>query len=75
MKMAVFWVVAQCNLVQIDRRFRGACCIHHQGDTPEYNTPEVIFICLVGLGDEIWKRPGITSPFCAHLEACSINNA
>jgi hypothetical protein len=32
MKMAVFWVVAPCSLVEIYRRFRGACCIHIQGD-------------------------------------------
>jgi hypothetical protein len=30
--MAVFWVVAPCSLVEIDRRFRGASCLHHQGD-------------------------------------------
>jgi hypothetical protein len=29
---AVFWVVAPCNLVEVYRRFRGACCLHHQGD-------------------------------------------
>jgi hypothetical protein len=32
MKMAVFWVVAPCSLVEVYRRFRGACCRHHQGD-------------------------------------------
>jgi hypothetical protein len=32
MKMAVFWVTAPCSLVQIHERFRGACCLHHQGD-------------------------------------------
>jgi hypothetical protein len=32
MKMAVFWVVAPCSLVEVYRRFRGACCLHHQGD-------------------------------------------
>jgi hypothetical protein len=32
MKMAVFWVVAPCNLVNIYRRFRGACCLNHEGD-------------------------------------------
>jgi hypothetical protein len=31
-KMAVFWVVAQCSLVEVYRRFRGACCLYHQGD-------------------------------------------
>jgi hypothetical protein len=32
MKMAVFWVVAPCSLVEVNRRFRDACCLHHQGD-------------------------------------------
>jgi hypothetical protein len=31
MKMAVFLVVAPCTLVKVYRRFRGACCLHHQG--------------------------------------------
>jgi hypothetical protein len=30
--MAVFWAVASCSLEDIDRRFRGAYCFHHQGD-------------------------------------------
>jgi hypothetical protein len=30
-KMAVFWVVAPCSLVEIYQRFRGPCCLHHQG--------------------------------------------
>jgi hypothetical protein len=30
MKMAVFWVVAPYSLVEVYRRFRGACCLHHQ---------------------------------------------
>jgi hypothetical protein len=32
LKMAVFWVLAPCSLVEVYRRFRGACCLHHQGD-------------------------------------------
>jgi hypothetical protein len=32
MKMAVFWVVAPCILVEVYRLFRGTCCLHHQGD-------------------------------------------
>jgi hypothetical protein len=32
MKMAVIWDVAPCSLVGIDRPFRLACCLHHQGD-------------------------------------------
>jgi hypothetical protein len=31
-KMAVFWVVAPCSLVEVYQRFRGNCCLHHQGD-------------------------------------------
>jgi hypothetical protein len=31
MKMAVFWVVAPCNIVEGYHRFRGSCCLHHQG--------------------------------------------
>jgi hypothetical protein len=30
--MAVFWVVAPCRLVEVYQRFRGPCCLHHQGD-------------------------------------------
>jgi hypothetical protein len=29
--MAVFWVVAPCSLVEVYQRFRGSCCLHHQG--------------------------------------------
>jgi hypothetical protein len=33
--MAVFWVVAPCRLVEVYQCFRGACCLHHQGDRPD----------------------------------------
>jgi hypothetical protein len=26
----VFWDVLPCKII-VDRRFRGACCLHHQG--------------------------------------------
>jgi hypothetical protein len=32
MKIAVFWVVAPCRLLDVYQRFRGPCCLHHQGD-------------------------------------------
>jgi hypothetical protein len=32
MKMAAFWVVAPCNLVEVYRCFRGACWHYHKGD-------------------------------------------
>jgi hypothetical protein len=31
MKMRAFWYIAPCSL-GVDRRFRGAYCLHHQGD-------------------------------------------
>jgi hypothetical protein len=31
-KMTVFWEVAPCSLIEIERRFRGAYCLHRQGD-------------------------------------------
>lgn len=31
-KMVVFWVVVPCNLVEVDRHFRGVCLVHHQGN-------------------------------------------
>jgi hypothetical protein len=43
-KMAVFWVVAPCSLVEVYHRFRGPCCLHHQG----YEFPHfVIFFILL----------------------------
>jgi hypothetical protein len=31
-KMIISWDVAPCSRLEIDRRFRGAYCLHHQGD-------------------------------------------
>jgi hypothetical protein len=31
--MAVFSVVAPCSLVEVYRYFRGAYCLHHEGDS------------------------------------------
>jgi hypothetical protein len=60
MKMAVFWVVAPYSLVEVYQRFRGPCCLHHQGNVgkllPDY-TPRrqpswthVILLLEFGLG-------------------------
>jgi hypothetical protein len=32
MKIAIFWDVAPCSLVDADRRFRGTYSLHYQGD-------------------------------------------
>jgi hypothetical protein len=32
LKTRAFWDIAQCSLAEVDRRFRRAYCLHHQGD-------------------------------------------
>jgi hypothetical protein len=32
MKMTAFWDIAQCSLVEVDRRFRVAYSLDNQGD-------------------------------------------
>jgi hypothetical protein len=32
MKVAVFWDIAPCSLVGIDRRFGSAYCFHREGE-------------------------------------------
>jgi hypothetical protein len=34
LKFRVFWDVAPCSEIDVDRRFRGAYCLHYQGDRP-----------------------------------------
>jgi hypothetical protein len=31
-KLRVIWNVAPCSHVEVDRHFRGAYCLHHQGN-------------------------------------------
>jgi hypothetical protein len=42
-KFRVFWDVAPCSHVEVDRRFRGAYCFHHQGDesSPLWNVGQL----------------------------------
>jgi hypothetical protein len=37
LKMRVFWDVVPCSHVGVDRRFRGAYCLHHQGPETSIN--------------------------------------
>jgi hypothetical protein len=32
MKSIVLWDITSCSLVEVDLRFRGAYCLHFQGD-------------------------------------------
>jgi hypothetical protein len=50
--MAIFWVVAPCGLVDIYRRFRGACCLYHQSEgRPDYGGSRHFW--KVGRGDRL----------------------
>jgi hypothetical protein len=59
MKMAVFWVVAPCSLVEVYQRFRGPCCLHHQialmmeaARTSETVVKTAIFFKMSSVADE-----------------------
>jgi hypothetical protein len=50
-KMAVFWGVAPCSVVEVYRRYRGIFCLHHHGDSPRLYgaTPQETVGMLLGL--------------------------
>jgi hypothetical protein len=48
MKMTVFWVVVPCSLVEVYRRFRGACYVHHHPDDYTRYNPEDSHLQLSG---------------------------
>jgi hypothetical protein len=47
--MAFFWVVAPRSLVEVFRRFRGACSLHHQTAYSPPWKPEISLRCRVAL--------------------------
>jgi hypothetical protein len=40
MKMAVIWVAVPFGLAEVYQRFRGAFCLHHQGDNGGTHSPD-----------------------------------
>jgi hypothetical protein len=42
MKFRVLWDVALCSHIEVDRRFRGEYCFHHQGDDRNVTTRRYI---------------------------------
>jgi hypothetical protein len=48
-KMAVFWVIAPCSLVEVYQRFRGPCWLHHSpgdgGSTDLWNVGKLLPDC------------------------------
>jgi hypothetical protein len=43
-KMTTFWDKAPCSLAEVDQRFRGEYCLHHQGDDGSITQKAIIFI-------------------------------
>jgi hypothetical protein len=33
LKMIAFWDIPLCTVIEVNRRFRGAYCVHQQGET------------------------------------------
>jgi hypothetical protein len=66
-KMAVFWDVAPRSLVEIDRRFRGASCLHHEGDDAERENgmKMAVFSCSF-----VTIMRALTTGQCARLLLC-----
>jgi hypothetical protein len=58
-KIRAFWDVTLCSVMEVDRRFRGAYYLHHQGDVLRYYTALHSTRCNLHirrrLNSQIWK--------------------
>lgn len=59
MKTTLFWNVASCSLLDIDRHFRGVYCRHHQGDdhSDDGSKSKLFWNVSQYLQDYILQRP------------------
>jgi hypothetical protein len=67
MKFRVFWDVLPCSQVDVNRRFRCAYCLHHQGDEwalrekiTGYAGVQVYWADQWGMGDDGWGSGPMT---------------
>jgi hypothetical protein len=80
MRMAVFCVVALCSLVEVYRRFRGACCLHYQGNgattqkqPSSYSPPwepqisQIVMFETQHSGGQMKEAREVTAPYSASL--------
>jgi hypothetical protein len=44
LKVTALWDVAPYNFVELDRRFRGAYCLHYQAEESRYISEALIFL-------------------------------
>jgi hypothetical protein len=47
MKMIAFWDTAPGSLFEVDQRFRGVYCLHHQGDGGRTITTTTTIIIII----------------------------
>jgi hypothetical protein len=47
MKMIAFWYTAPGSLYEVDQRFRGVYCLHHQGDEGRTTTTTTTIIMSI----------------------------
>jgi hypothetical protein len=69
-KMAVFWVVAPCSLVEVYRRFRGACCLHYQGDVTSLTALMVEAAGTSEMPVKFYQTTRRNDPEDSHLNIC-----
>jgi hypothetical protein len=66
MKLRVFWDVAPCSLIEVDWRFRGAYCLHHQGDKQALSETIAGYIAVDGpspIQPAVLSRTAYSSPW------------
>jgi hypothetical protein len=59
-KIAAFWGIVTCSLIEVNQQFRCVCCLHHQGpmmeavlsETIRHCIPESFNIHIITLSDE-----------------------
>jgi hypothetical protein len=61
LKMAVFWVVAPCSLVEVYGCFKGACCLRHQGRQHGATTQKtaIFILAAVRISNQATFFPGV----------------
>jgi hypothetical protein len=70
MKMTVFWDVVPYSLIEIYRRFRGAYCLHHQGDDEATGVARAS-VCMKGI---VMSRNKCTGELCVSISSRKIKS-
>jgi hypothetical protein len=88
LKIIALWDIAPCSLVEVDRRFRGAYCLHHHGDYSitsadlTFYFEKILEELALGLvyaknANAMFQRTVVTGEwinYATHIEQLSIGN-